>query len=277
MTRMARRQIGIWAGLAAAGLIGGCGGLPSRKAEPPAHASTSLLDTGPAHKVTAQETADVQFALGRSSEEADKLDDAEKAYTAALTKAPKRADIEARLAIVFDRKGKPAEADAHFERALKLAPKDPEILCDRGYCFYLRRKPAEAEQSLRAALAQAPKHPRSHTNLGLVLATRGESEAAVAEFTRAGTDPADSRSNLALALALDGKIEAARDQYAQALAAKPKSPTATEGLRVATVALKKAALPALPGTPTPALAAGTPPTPATPSIDPALIPTSYTR
>ncbi len=48
MTRTDRATtIGWWAGLAAVGLIGGCGGLPGRKAEPPAHPSTSLLDSGP--------------------------------------------------------------------------------------------------------------------------------------------------------------------------------------------------------------------------------------
>lgn len=275
---LGRRRIAGGAVLAAAGFLGGCGGL-ERHREPKAHASASLLDSGPAAKVTGQQAADVQFAIGREHEEAGKLDAAEKAYRAALAKAPKRADVEGRLAIVLDQRGAAAEADEHFERALKLAPKDPEILCDRGYCLYLRGRADAAERSTRSALAVAPSHARAHTNLGLILAARDDTGAALAEFARAGLDHADARANLALALALGGRVEAARDQYAQALAAKPDLPAAAEGLRVASSILTKhpagkpADLPGLPGDPAPAaLAAG----PAT-RVDPAVVPTSLGR
>ncbi len=280
-SRTGRRQVSWWAGLVAVGVVGGCGGLPGRKPVPLSPASTSLLDSGPTHKVTGKEAADVQFAIGRSHEEADKLDEAAGAYRSALGKDPKRADVEARLAVVLDRKGEPDEADQHFEKALKLDPKNPDLLCDRGYGFYLRGKPTEAEKSLRSALALAPKHPRSHTNLALVLAARGDSDGAMTEFHRAGTDVADSRSNLALALALDGKVEAARDQYAQALAAKPGSKPATEGLRIAATVLNKKVvppgdLPRLPGAAGPVVA--TAPRANDPlRVDPALIPSSMAR
>ena len=132
-----------------------------------------------------------------------------------------------------------------------------------------------------AALALAPKHPRAHTNLGLVLAARGDADGAIAEFTRAGTDPADARANLALTLALDGKVEAARDQYARALAAKPGSQPASEGLRVASTVIKKNAtksaadLPKIPGDPAPATVASAP-RPGS-QVDPAVLPTSMAR
>ena len=284
MTRTERQRISGWVGLVALGLIGGCGGLPGRHTTPPGHSSTSMLEPGSSPKVTKNGAADIQFALGRSQEEAGKLDEAEKAYRSALVKNPKRADIETRLAIVIDRSGDRKQADVHFEKALKLDPKNPDLRCDRGYCFYLRGQNTEAEKSLRAALALAPQHARSHTNLGLVLAARGDSAGAVAEFGRAGTDPADSRSNLALALALDGKVEAARDQYAQALAAKPGSPTATQGLKIAATVLKKNAakattdLPHLPGDPAPATVASAAPQPSTTmQVDRNVIPTSLTR
>ena len=275
MTRRIRH--GCWAGLIAVGLTSGCGFLPTRHpASPPPHSSAGLLDTGPTAKVTGKQAADVQFALGRTNEEADQFDGAEAAYRSALTKNPKRGDIEARLAIVLDRKGKLAEADEHFAKALKLDPKNPDLLCDRGYSFYLRDNKAEAEKSLQAALALAPDHSRSHTNLGLILASRGDSNNALAEFNRAGTDPADARANLALVLALAGKVQDARDQYALALKAKPKSTAAAEGLRVATKVLKAGStpspdLPHLPGEPAPAVAQ------AAPRTDPALIPTSLQR
>ena len=275
---MSRRiRLGTWAGLVAVGLATGCGALPGRRPATRApHSSTSLLDTGPAAKVSRQETADVQFAIGRTNEEADQLDQAEAAYRAALSKSPKRGDIAGRLAIVLDRKGKLAEADEHFARALKLDPKNPDLLCDRGYSLYLRGKSVEAQTMLGAALALAPQHARSHTNLGLVLAGRGDTTGAMAEFARAGTDVADSRSNLALALALGGKLEDARDQYALALQAKPKSTTAAQGLQVATSVLQAGSnrptdLPHLPDQSATAVVQ------AVPQADPALIPTSWQR
>ena len=271
-----RRRIGCGLLMVAVVAGGGCGAVGRPKATP-THPSASLLDSGPAGKVTGRQAADVQFAIGRQHEEAGRLDEAEKAYRAALAKAPKRADVEGRLAIVLDQKGLNAEADQHFERALKLAPRDADLLCDRGYCSYLRGKHDDADRSLRAALAVAPKHARAHTNLGLVLAARGDQPGALAEFARAGTDAADARANLGLALALGGQVEAARDQYAQALAAKPGSPAATEGLRVASAVLTKGTprptdLPPLPGGPAPAAALA-----ANPRVDPAVLPTAYGR
>ena len=276
MTR--RMRCGCWAGLVAVGLAGGCGSLlPKRGQQPPQHASAALLDSGPTARVTGKQAADVQFAMGRTDEEQGQLDQAESAYRAALLKSPKRGDVEGRLAIVLDRKGKLVEADEHFARAIKLEPKDVDLRCDRGYSYYLRGQGAEAERSLRAALALDSGHARSHTNLGLVLAARGDADGALAEFGRAGTDPADSRANLALALALGGQVADARDQYARALKAKPTSAAAAEGLRVASSVLKAssagpAGLPTLPGEPAPALAGGS-----KPRVDPAVMATSMGR
>ena len=268
-----------WWAVAGLGLHAGCGSLPGR-ATPP-HPPASLFDTGPTPKVTKRGAADIQLALGRTHEEAERLDEAAAAYKSALGKDPKRADIEDRLAVVLDRKGDAAGADEHFARASKLDPGNADYLVDRGYGLYLRGKQPEAERALRAALALDPRHARGHTNLGLVLAARGDSDAAVAEFGRAGTDPADARSNLALALALGGKVEAARDEYARALAAKPTSKPASEGLRVASTALKAGATPKAKAAP-----AGLPPLPgeqpatavaAASRVDPAVVATSFAR
>jgi Tfp pilus assembly protein PilF len=222
------------ASIAAFGLLGGCGHLMNR-ARP--HSSSAMLEDGPGPKVSSRQAADIQVALGRSDEAEGKPAEAEADYLAALKKDPKRGDAEARLAVLSDKKGDAAAADRHFERALKLAPKDPEILCDHGYSLYLRRRWAEAESSLKQAIALSPANARAHNNLGLVLARRGDSEGALAEFARAGCDPADARANLGLVLALEGRLEEAGKEYRLALAAKPGSALAQEGLKAATVAL----------------------------------------
>jgi len=228
------KRIG-WAGVAALGLLGGC---HAHDARPKEHASSALLDSGPQPKLTKKQTADVQISLGRTCESQGRFDEARSAYVEALKKDPKRADAELRLAILDDRKGDNAGADRHFARALKLRPKDPEILCDQGYSLYLRRRWADAESSLKRALAVDPSHARSHSNLALVLARQGDNPGALTEFARAGCDPSDARSNLGLVLALEGRFEESKREYALALAAKPASSRAKEGLQATSVALK---------------------------------------
>ncbi len=223
---------------------GGCTHAQPRTKE---HASSALLDSGPQPKLNGRQAADVQYALGRSQEAEGHPAEAETAYLAALARDPKRADAQARLAILADQKGDAAGADKRFALALALAPNDPEILCDRGYNFYLHRRWAEAESALKRAIAARPDHARSHTNLALVLASQGDRDKALAEFARAGCDDADARSNLALVLAKEGHLPEAREEYARALAAKPASDPARQGLRVADKALARGSnLPALP-------------------------------
>ena len=232
MTRY--RRIG-WASVATLGLLGGCQESNFRNKE---HASSALLDSGPEPKLSKAQAADVHVALGRTCEQQGQFDEARSAYLKALKKDPNRADAEVRLAILDDRKGDGTGADQHFARALKIRPKDPEILADQGYSLYLRRRWADAQYTLRHGLAIAPNHVRTHANLGLVLARQGDAPGALAEFARAGCDPSDARSNLGLVLALEGHFEESKREYALALAAKPSSTHASEGLKASTVALE---------------------------------------
>jgi Tfp pilus assembly protein PilF len=254
------KRIG-WAGVAALGLLGGCQDLNFRPKE---HASSTLLDSGPQPRLSKRQEADVQVSIGRTCEDQGRFDEARQAYLEALKKDPKRADAELRLAILDDRKGNEAGADRHFARALKIRPKNPEILCDQGYSLYLRRRWADAETSLKRALAIDPSHARSHSNLALVLARQGDTSGALAEFARAGCDPSDARSNLGLVLALEGRFEESKREYALALAAKPASSHAKEGLNATTIALNGR------GDPRTIAANGK----AAPPVDPALVRTS---
>ncbi|WP_337172927.1 tetratricopeptide repeat protein [Paludisphaera sp.] len=225
----------------AALLCGGCHGGPRRRGE---HASARLLDTGPGARVTKRQAADVEIAMGRAMEESGDLAGAEDAYARALAKDPRRADAEARLAVLAHQRGDEEASDRHFAAALKLAPDDPEILCDRGYSLYLRRSWADAEAHFRKALDRDPRHARAHNNLGLTQARRGDRDEALAAFARAGLDPADAHANLALATAMEGRMDEARELYAAAVAAKPDSPGAREGLRAADAALASRGAPA---------------------------------
>ncbi len=214
--------------LGSALLLAGCSHAEKR---PPEHDSARLLNPPAGAKVTNRQAADVQFSMGRSLEDSGSPNEAEAAYKKALENDPKRGDAHARLAILCDQKGDFEAASRHFAEAIRRAPKDPELLCDQGYHFYLQRRWAEAEASLNRAIALDKGHARSHTNLALVLARRGDTDAALAEFSRAGCDRSDAQANLGLVFALEGNRPEAERAYATALAAKPGSPSAREGMR----------------------------------------------
>lgn len=225
----------LWVAAPALSLVAGCG--QYRPFQPREHDSAKLLNSGPTKRVTARQQADVQVALGRSLEESGNLAEAEAAYRNAVRNDSRRADAEDRLAVLADRKGEVKESAKHFARARALEPKNPEILCDLGYSLYLQRRWAEAEECLRRAIGLSPGHARSHNNLGLVLARQEDHAGALAEFRRAGCDASDAQANLGLVLALEGNFTEARRAYSAALAAKPSSAVAGEGLRAATLAL----------------------------------------
>ena len=197
----------------------------------PEHSSARALRGDGEVKVTGRGAADVQFALGRSLEAADRPAEAETAYRKALENDPKRGDVHARLAILCDGKGDFEEGSDHFARALRRNPKDAELICDRGYHESIQHHLEKAEADFRKAIALEPGHARSHANLAMVLARRGDSDGALEEFARAGCEPADARANLGLVLALEGRYPDAEKAYAAALALRPDSPPASEGMR----------------------------------------------
>lgn len=230
---------------------------------PSVHASAELLNpAGDGKKVAPAQAADIQVVLGRSLEEAGQAAEAEDAYRRALENAPKRADAHARLAVLLDLKGDFDGGAKHFAEAARLEPKNPEWRCDEGYHFAIQRRWAEAEASLRKAIALDPRHARSHNNLGMVLAHRGDDEAALAEFARAGLDASDARANLGLILASEGRLSESERAYADALAAKPGSIAARDGHH-AVVAARSAGGP---GADASAVASAGRPAPADPAL-----------
>jgi tetratricopeptide (TPR) repeat protein len=170
-----------------------------------------------------RQVADVKIAYARTLEKHGDVARATAAYLEALKQDPTRGDAYSRLAILYDQQGKFAESLEARQKALVARPGDPDLYCDMGYSLYLQRRWDEAEMNLKQALALAPDHARAHNNLGLVLGHAGRSEAALAEFHKAGCNEADARANLAFAWTLEGRLPDARQQYKSALAADPSS------------------------------------------------------
>ncbi|MDB5350328.1 MAG: photosystem assembly protein Ycf3 [Planctomycetota bacterium] len=237
---MSRPPLAVLSAVSALALLAGCNQAKRSRAT---HSSAQLFDTGKATKVSVKQAADVQIALGRSLEQTNSAAEAEDAYRKALANDPKRADAHARLAILLSQKGDFPEASKHFASAVRLDPRNPDVLCDQGYSLYLQRRWSDAESSFRSAIALDRHHARSHNNLGLALAHRGEEKAALAEFARAGCDHSDAQANLALVLATEGRFPEAERAYAAALAAKPDSSGARDGLHAIAAVIRKGGTP----------------------------------
>lgn len=229
-------------------LVVGCGHLRERR--PREHASAQVLRGDTARKVSHRQKADLLVAMGRTLEAGKQPNQAETAYLDALKNDSRRADAHARLAVLLDQRGEFQGSAEHFAAAARLAPNDPDIPCDQGYSLYLQRRWADAERKLHAAIALDSRHARSHMNLGLVLARQGDDRHALDEFARAGCDRADAQANLGLILASEGRFADAQTAYAAAIAAKPASAGARDGLRAVTLAQADKTRPAVAVRPT---------------------------
>jgi Flp pilus assembly protein TadD len=153
-----------------------------------------------------------------------------------------RARLHRRLAGALDHLGRFDEARAHYRQAQRLAPEDPDVWNDTGYSAYLQGRWDEAERLIARAARLDPGATRAATNLGLVQAATGRTEAALATWTRA-LGPAAARMNLGFALAAQGRVAEARAHYVEALRLQPDLAEARQAL----AKLEQAQAPPSPG------------------------------
>ncbi len=195
------------------------------------HPTAAFLDGGNDKvKVSAKQAADVQIALGRSSEQQNDFEGAIVSYKQAIAKDPKRADAYNRLAVLHDRQGKFTESADYYQKALDLKPGNAELFADKGYSLYLQRRWAEAEMNLRQAVVLKPNLARAHNNLGLVLANGGRIDESLVEFQKSGLSESDAHVNVAFVLATGNQQAEAKTHYETALALNPSSEPARLGL-----------------------------------------------
>lgn len=206
------RQTLLAAGVAI--LLGGCAGIsqdrfafwPRKQSQAPAEEPV----------LSPQQTADMQFAIGRTAEQRQQWQAAAAAYRQVLQTIPKHPDATHRLAILYDRQGEFEQSHEWFQKALKLKPGDPDLFCDVGYSYSQQGRLREAEISLRQAIAIAPDHYRAQNHLGVVLAQQGQTEQALAAFRRAKCSPAQAHANLAVVYSLHQRPAEAQQHLEQA-------------------------------------------------------------
>ncbi|TVS18241.1 MAG: tetratricopeptide repeat protein [Planctomycetaceae bacterium] len=178
-----------------------------RPSRPSSVASASSLKP-----LSAEQKADMQFALGRSAESRGETDLAIQAYREAVKQDDRHGDAYHRLALLYERKGDLQQAHSFYAQALERAPENPELHCDLGYCLYLQGEFPEAEASYLQALQLRPEFARAHINYGLLLGRTGRDHEALHQFFQAGISESQSRLNLAFAMLLENRTEEARHQ-----------------------------------------------------------------
>ncbi|MBO9541889.1 tetratricopeptide repeat protein [bacterium] len=77
------------------------------------------------------------------------------------------------------------EAAATYTRALAIQPDEHNVRVDYGTALFYSGRTAEAKQAFEAVIAKNPDHLQAHLNLGVVLRSEGQLEAARTEWTKA--------------------------------------------------------------------------------------------
>lgn len=150
----------------------------------------------------------------------------------ALEFDPDNPEAVAKLGRVLRTVGKSAEALPYFQRYHELVPGDVEGLAQIGATLSDLGRYGEAEPLLRRAL-EGLDDAVTHYNLGLLLATTGRLDEAVAAYRKAlERDPQNSnaRVNLAAALARRGNVAEAIAELERVVAADPEHALAQANL-----------------------------------------------
>lgn len=123
------------------------------------------------------------------------------ALAQAVDLAPRAAVPRRALADALAEAGRRAEALAQYQALVGLAPGDGEAQHALGRFLLEEGRAADAIAPLRAAVTQAPSSA-AHNDLGIALATTGQKDEAVREFSealRADPSNAEARRNLEIA------------------------------------------------------------------------------
>ena len=184
----------------------------------------------PAPKLTEQNFAQVQLAVGDALAKEGNFEAAQTAYEAAIRNDDSLGRAYHRLALVYEKTGRGSEAKDLFLRAIKLDPNNAEIVCDYGYWCYLRQDWSEAKKQFERALGLRPGLQRAHNNLGLVYARTKRPDDALKHFAAAGLSVADARANLAFVYLTEERMPEAKIELERAVAESPSSEKAQKVL-----------------------------------------------
>jgi tetratricopeptide (TPR) repeat protein len=165
----------------------------------------------------------VRFEQGRRAEAAGHLDEARRAYEAALTQEPDRAEWHYRLGCVLLKLNDPAAAEVCFERAAAGAAEPVRALTNLGVCHDRQGRPEAAARAYRRAIGHGGSAV-AHHNLGAIHAEAGRAEEAIRCFEAALALAPDAEAHLNL-----GLVHYAREDFGRARECFDDSVTADPG------------------------------------------------
>lgn len=137
-------------------------------------------------KVSASASAKEHLAAGRSLLNEDRINEAIRALSTAVSIDPKLGEAHNLLGVAYARKGMQDYAKESYKRAVKAEPDDAQTLNNLGFTLYQNGNYRAAVDRLKRAAKLAPTDDRILNNLGLALCRLGRFDDAYKHFARAG-------------------------------------------------------------------------------------------
>ncbi len=210
-------------------LISGCAkedphGVPQHpSALPPGE--NAWLDAGP----EPDPNATTRFAAGQLAESQQRYSEAINQYKKALELDSKHLPTLYRLAMLYTRLGQHQQAIDTWNHYIRVTDDPATGYSNLGYACELAGRPQEAEQAYRKGIEIDPANQAVRVNYGLMLARRGDFDAAK-EHLSAVLTPAQVHYNLASVHELQGRPAEARLEYRRALELDPAFKAARQRL-----------------------------------------------
>jgi protein O-mannosyl-transferase len=175
----------------------------------------------------------INNSIGMVLTRQERIEEAERAFAAAVQANGKFAEARVNLANALSAEGRFTEAVPHFERAIELRPDYVEPRVGIGGALLKQGRAADAIPHYREALKLNPNLAEAHNGLGGALATLGENEAAMTEYREAlrlKPDLPTAHLNIAILLIKKGDIAQARRHLETALSIDPNYAPARQAL-----------------------------------------------
>jgi serine/threonine-protein kinase len=177
----------------------------------------------------------LNFELAWALYKAQRRDEAEGFYRAALALRPEASVVHVNLGLALTDLGRLDDAIVHYQAAVRLDPEFVMAHSDLGAALIDKGRLDEALKHCKQAVRLDPTFSMAQNNLGLALANKGQSDQASARYQQAlDLDPANPAAhvNLGNLLYARGRLDEAIDHYQQALRIDPTIARAHNNLGV---------------------------------------------
>ena len=177
--------------------------------------------------------ANVHNNLGNALANHGELEAAISHFQIALEINPDYSDAHNNLANALASRGQVDEAVTHYRRAWKSSPTMPRRTPTLETHWPVAARSTKPSPTTNEPCRSSPESADAHNNLGVVLAARGQTDAAIAHYRKAveiKPDYVEAYNNLGIASARRGNIDQAIAYFRKALAINPDYAAARKNL-----------------------------------------------